>query len=110
MQDLHYPLSNFTRLLRDVLLGLTVLVGSFSGTLYCLASRLDGLHQKTKCAPRDVYLSSFLAWAIVPTAAVAPLDRTAFTELVCIFEAVHVAFRSLVLKTKLPLSFPNCGI
>jgi hypothetical protein len=36
MQDLDYPLSNFTRLLRDVLLGLTVLVGSFFETLYRL--------------------------------------------------------------------------
>jgi hypothetical protein len=36
MQGLDYPLSTFTRLLRDVLSGATVLVGAFSGTFYCL--------------------------------------------------------------------------
>jgi hypothetical protein len=36
MQAADYPLSNFVRLLRDVLFGLTVLFGSFAGTLYCL--------------------------------------------------------------------------
>jgi hypothetical protein len=36
MQAADYPLSNFVRLLRDVLFCLTVLFGSFAGTLYCL--------------------------------------------------------------------------
>jgi hypothetical protein len=36
MQALDSSLSYFARLFRDVLLGLTVLVGSFCGTLYCL--------------------------------------------------------------------------
>jgi hypothetical protein len=36
MQIVDSPIGNAARLLRDVLLGLTVLVGSFYGTLYCL--------------------------------------------------------------------------
>jgi hypothetical protein len=36
MQALDSPFSNFARLLRDALLGLSVLIGSFYGTLYCL--------------------------------------------------------------------------
>jgi hypothetical protein len=44
MEAFDSPLSNFTRLLRDVLLGLTILVGSFYGTLYCLDHGLMDYH------------------------------------------------------------------
>jgi hypothetical protein len=36
MQAFDPPINNFTRLLRDLLLAITVLVGSFYGALYCL--------------------------------------------------------------------------
>jgi hypothetical protein len=53
MQTIDSPLSNFVRLLRDVLLGLTVLVGSFYGTLYCLDHRVMDLIKKLN-APRHL--------------------------------------------------------
>jgi hypothetical protein len=53
MQTVDSPLSNFTRLLRDVLLGLTVLVGSFYGTLYCLDHGLTDFVKKLN-APRPL--------------------------------------------------------
>jgi hypothetical protein len=47
------PLSNFARSLRDVLFGLTVLVGSFYGTLYCLDHGLMDFIKKLN-APRPL--------------------------------------------------------
>jgi hypothetical protein len=53
MQALDSPFSNFARLLRDALLGLTVLVGSFYGTLYCLDHGLIDFIRKLN-APRPL--------------------------------------------------------
>jgi hypothetical protein len=53
MQAIDSPLSNFVRLLRDVLLGLTVLVGSFYGTLYSLDHGLMDFIKKLN-APRPL--------------------------------------------------------
>jgi hypothetical protein len=53
MQIVDSPLSNAARLLRDVLLGLTVLVGSFYGTLYCLDQGLIDFIKKLN-APRPL--------------------------------------------------------
>jgi hypothetical protein len=53
MQALDSPLTNFVRLLRDVLLGLTVLFGSFYGTLYSLDHGLMDFIKKLE-APRPL--------------------------------------------------------
>jgi hypothetical protein len=53
MQAFDSPLSTFTRLLRDVLLGLTVLVGSFYGTLYWFDHGLMDFVKKPN-APRPL--------------------------------------------------------
>jgi hypothetical protein len=53
MQTIDSPLSNFARLLRDVLLGVTVLVGSFYGTLYWLDHGLMDFIKKLN-APRPL--------------------------------------------------------
>jgi hypothetical protein len=53
MQAFDSPLSNFARLLRDVLLGVTVLVGSFYGTLYGLDHGVTDFIKKLN-APRPL--------------------------------------------------------
>jgi hypothetical protein len=53
MQAFDSPISNFTRSLRDMLLGLTILVGSFYGTLYCLDHGLMDFVKKLN-APRPL--------------------------------------------------------
>jgi len=53
MQALDSPLTNFARLLRDALLGLTVLFGSFYGTLYCIDHGLMDFIKKLN-APRPL--------------------------------------------------------
>jgi hypothetical protein len=53
MQAFDPPISNFTRLLRDVLLATTVLVGSFYGTLYCLDHGFMDIIKKLN-APRPL--------------------------------------------------------
>jgi hypothetical protein len=53
MQTFESLLSSFARLLRDVLLGLTVLVGAFYGALYCLDHGLMDFIRKLD-APRPL--------------------------------------------------------
>jgi hypothetical protein len=62
MQALDSPLTNFARLLRDVLLGLTVLFGSFYGTLYCLDHGLLDFVKKLN-APRPLPPHDDIAFA-----------------------------------------------